>query len=86
MNNWGFHIFKWHSINLLPHWSIVSICDDDTFKIIGRAIQITIFGFVIDFMFPASKSKRAKFSPVFGPMWSRRRKLWYRKLDKELGL
>lgn len=87
MNNWGLKLYKWHSINLLPHWTACSICDEiDYSKIIARSIQITLFGFVLDFMFPSSKRKLFRSFFINGPMWSRRRKLWYRKLDTELGL
>jgi hypothetical protein len=73
-----FKIRQWHSINLLPSISIVSIADDDPpYNIIGRKFELTWFGVIIDITIPSKKFRLARYAGPVGPVWSRRRRQWY---------
>ena len=82
-------IYKWHSINLVPTFSYFDIASDDKIDsvhgcynwdgtIIGRCIEVSIFGIIFNFMYPNTKFKKQHIGKVYGPLWSRRRKQWYR--------
>lgn len=80
LENWSIKAWQWHSINFIPHFTIYSVCTsilEQPSKVIGRAFQLTIFGYVIDFMWPSSTSKLIRSCKAYGPLWSRRRKQWY---------
>jgi hypothetical protein len=72
------YIYKWHSINLVPHMSVYDISSDKwDGTIIGRCIGITIFGIAINFMYPSQKIKKHWSIKVRGPLYSRKRRCWY---------
>jgi hypothetical protein len=72
--------YRWHSINLVPNLSSVAICTDEApFRTTGRLFQLTVFGWVISLLVEyEGASEIAKIGKFHGPLWSRRRKLWYR--------
>ena len=69
--------YRWHSINIIPIIGCYSISADDSIKIIGQAIEITILGRVFVFTYPSKKLGKMWCSPVYGPLWSRKRKKIY---------
>lgn len=68
--------YKWHSINIVPHISIYSLCEDDSFYIIGRVLSLTIFGHVINIMWRTTKRAKYRSSNFIGPIYSRKNKTW----------
>jgi hypothetical protein len=72
---WKLRVYPWHSINLIPHLSMAEVGEtiDDT----GQALWLTVLGVVITITVP---SKRPRYFSMkqYGPLWSRRRKVWYR--------
>lgn len=75
-------MYRWHSINLIPMMGCYSISDDQNhIQIIGRAIEITLFGQVIVFTYATKKLGKMWHTSVRGPLWSRRTKQWYRVIN-----
>ncbi len=71
-------IRKWHSINLIPNASLYYVSEDkEPYNIIGRVLEITWLGFILDLEFKASQFTRVYSTKTRGPLWSRRRKVWY---------
>jgi hypothetical protein len=68
--------YKWHSINLIPHFAFYSICRDTGFDITGRVFALTVFGLVITFMWRTKKIGKFYASPMIGPTYSRKKKVW----------
>lgn len=71
-------VFRWHSINLVPHFTLYSVCSDGTQSIVARAMDLILFGLVIQITVPSKRGKRFYSSPWMGPLYSRKRKCWYR--------
>ena len=69
-------VFRWHSINLIPTFTIFPICEDDPpYDLAGSMVEIVVFGIVFHFLV-------ATVLPYFsthirGPLWSRKYKHWY---------
>lgn len=79
---WGFRIFRWHSINLVPHFTIYSVCSDNhPYDAVSRVIDLILFGIIIQVRLPSKKNKKFYSSPMVGPLWSRNRSRWYRFKD-----
>lgn len=77
-----FYIYKWHSINLLPHWELTPVCDNGyRAPIIEHWLSITLFGFIFNFVWSNNKDFKPRSSNIGGPAWSRRRKKWYMLTD-----
>lgn len=75
--------YKWHSINVVPHLSSIAVCaDEPPFRITGRMFQLSVLGYVVSLVVEYERADgTAKIGRFRGPLWSRKRKLWYR--DKE---
>jgi hypothetical protein len=72
------HYYLWHSINLIPMLAVYSICqDDENYDVIGRSIELVLFGWVIVFTYPTTKIHKMWSSHLYGPLWSRKRKKFY---------
>jgi len=76
--NWKLRVYPWHSINLIPGLSIAPVGTEH--EITGCLIQLTLFGCVISLMFP-TRQQRYFISKMYGPLYSRKRKVWYRVQD-----
>lgn len=85
-------IYRWHSINLIPAIGVYNVASDSKTDpvtgckgwdgtIVGRSIEITFFGLIINFMYPTQKYGRQIHSKLCGPLWSIKRKRWYRAPD-----
>lgn len=74
-------IYKWHSINIIPHFTCIKIVSDNyddcssIYKIIGSAITLTIFGIIFNIFVPFELPCIAVCLPSIN--WSRRRKKLY---------
>jgi len=78
-----FKTYKWHSINLLPHLSIVPICEDDyPYNVIASLIEIVILGQVIHV--DTSYKIPTIHTNAIGPLWSRKNKKFYNLLPRKL--
>lgn len=80
-------IYRWHSINIIPHISFSNTCKNDSppFTINGRLIYLTLFGLVFNFTYPTTKGIRFRSFPGIDHIWwcySRDQKRWY-KYGKE---
>ena len=81
---WRFHIFRWHTINLIPMLCLSSVVNDEDYrKAIGRHLELTLFGWVISLGWPSKKAKRMRYWKPIGPMYSRKRKCWYRYTETD---
>ena len=87
--NCNLYIYPWHSINLIPSIGFYNVANDDKIDqqtgcqgwdgtIVGRCVDILFFGIVINFMYPNNKFKPQNFGKVYGPVWSRKQKRWYK--------
>ena len=76
-NSKYFSIATWHSINIIPNMSSVYIYHDDyPHDYYTSMLEINLFGCVMHFYVP---HKLPRFStPLIGPLWSKRKKKWYR--------
>ena len=73
----GMGFFPWHSINLLPHFSCVGICEDDyPYKRDGSLLEMVLFGYVIHIHVPFNLPNVS--TGAYGPLWSKTKKKWYR--------
>ena len=72
--------FRWHSINLVPLYSWVPVCEDDPpFRVFGRWLQLTVLGWMVSLAIEYKGADGpARISKVRGPLYSRKRKVWYR--------
>lgn len=79
--SFNIYIRPWHSINLIPFYTAVSVYENDTAGKLGgvfaRCYSVTIFGFIFEATLPSLKERRHVSSKSFGPAFSRRRKDWY---------
>lgn len=82
------HIYQWHSINLVPHFSATPIADEPQgdptkFATTGRLYQLTWFGYMINILISEwnGAPKTNCGGRYYGPLWSRRKRRWYRDLD-----
>jgi hypothetical protein len=77
----AFHTHKYHSINVIPTLATYSVYEDEhPFNIIAFAIEIILFGRVITIDLPSKTQHKMYSLHMRGPIWSRRRKVWYRAL------
>ena len=77
---WEFYIYKWHSINLIPNFGRVSVCDDGEsgYKVFACWLSMTVFGLVFNIQYPTTKQYLFLHTPCVGPHWSRQDREWYR--------
>lgn len=71
--------YMWHSINLCPIINCYSVANIR--GITGRAVEITLFGWVIILYYSTRKGflyGKMWGTSVRGPLWNRKRKQWYR--------
>lgn len=75
----SFSTYRWHSINLIPNVALVMTYDEDDRGVTreGTLLELVLFGQVFHINIPI-KLDRGWESPVWGPLWSRRRRVWYR--------
>jgi hypothetical protein len=82
------YIYRWHSINLIPSIGFHNVASNNKVDpihgclqwdgtLVGRVVEITFFGFIINFMYPNTKFKKQWSSKLRSPLWSRKRKCWY---------
>jgi hypothetical protein len=78
-----FRLCQWHSINLVPLYSWVPMCEDEPpFRVFGRLFQLTVLGWLVSLVVEyRGADGLAYISKVRGPLYSRKRKVWYRDLD-----
>jgi hypothetical protein len=77
-----FCVYRWHSVNIVPHGDAFDVCaDDPPFRVIARVYSATIFGWIINVAIPTSQRRNGWSLPLLGPLWSRRRRCWYRALE-----
>lgn len=72
-----FSVYKWHSVNLIPFVSGIPTADDVSYKIVGYVIQLTLFGFVLNWSFDTEKKYKSFHLYFISPIYSRNRKKWY---------
>lgn len=81
-------VYRWHSINLVPTIGIYSVASDNKIDpvtgcrgwdgtVVGRVVELTVFGVIINFMYPTTKSGKQFSSKLRGPLWSNKKKKWY---------
>lgn len=69
-------VYTWHSINLLPQFRCISICEDEyPHKRAGSLLEFVLFGYVIHFHIPFNLPSMS--SRLRGPLWSKSKKKWY---------
>jgi hypothetical protein len=70
-------VYPWHSINLIPQFGCIVICEDEyPHKRDGSLLEIVLFGYVIHLHIPIElpgMSVRLR-----GPLWSKSKKIWYK--------
>jgi hypothetical protein len=76
------HIYRWHSVNLVPSWDIFPVkveAHPGEVQITGRTYQLTLFGivFTLTRTYPGAPSTSRSFN-LIGPLWSRKSRRWYR--------
>jgi hypothetical protein len=70
-------VYPWHSINLIPQFSIVSICENEyPHKRDGSLLELVVLGYVLHVLIPQVLTSRS--TKLRGPLWSKRKKKWYR--------
>lgn len=76
---WLFFTYRWHSVNLIPNFSRVSVCDDgeNGYKICACWLSLTVFGLIFNVQYPTTKQHLFFTSPAVGPHWDRFFKEWY---------
>jgi hypothetical protein len=85
-------IYQWHSINLVPAISWMTIVSDDNIdqatgcciyggEVIGHSVELVLLGTIFNFMYPSNKHLKFYSSKVYGPLYSRKRKQWYREKE-----
>jgi hypothetical protein len=73
-----FSTYPWHSINIIPNGGLVMTYDDGEIPVrYGSLLEIVIFGQVFHINFPL-KVSRGRSIPLIGPLWSKKKKKWYR--------
>lgn len=79
IKDWEFYVYNWHSINLIPTFSRVSVCDDgeNGYKVCACWLSLALFGTTFNIQYPTLKPHRLYTSKVIGPLWSRKKKMWY---------
>jgi hypothetical protein len=72
----GLRFYRWHSFNILPHLTLCGLYYDPLIQETGQLVELVLFGVVFHLTF---RSRRAIYwdSRFFGPLYSRRRKVWY---------
>jgi len=73
----GIRLYPWHSINLIPQAAIVSIVDDSEPYKYYSMVELVVLGHVLHVDMPF-KVSRGWSTPLLGPLWSKRKKKWYR--------
>ncbi len=72
-----FSTYPWHSINLVPQASLVMTYNDEVVPTRhGTMLEVCLFGQVFHIDLPI-KLNRGYSTSILGPLWSRRRKVWY---------
>lgn len=76
----SFKVYKWHSINVVPHYaSVAVVTDEPPYSVTGRWYTLTVLGWVVSLVIEhEGAGGLAQVGKVYGPLWSRRRKSWYR--------
>jgi hypothetical protein len=69
---------KWHSINVVPFMSAMSICaDEEPYEIVSRDYDFVFLGRVFRISVPSKSTSKQWSTPILGPLWSRGRRVWY---------
>lgn len=77
-NTGGIRLYPWHSINLIPTVALVPIYNDDYEPYQQSSmIELVVLGHVLHVDLPL-KISRGIGTPLVGPLWSKKRKKWYR--------
>ena len=70
-------LYPWHSINLIPVVALIPVCSDEyPHRPEGSLLEVCAFGYVLHVDIPFNTSYVFA-TPVVGPLWSKKRKLWY---------
>jgi hypothetical protein len=69
-------IYPWHSINLIPTASCVACYTDDDRPIHDSSmIEVVVLGQIVHINLPFKLPSVG--TALIGPLWSRKRKVWY---------
>lgn len=72
-----FTTYPWHSVNLVPQVALVmTYNDEDVPTRYGTMLELVLFGQVFHLDLPL-KLNRSYSTSLYGPLWSKRRKVWY---------
>lgn len=72
-----FSTYPWHSINIIPNLGLVMTYDDSQVPVrYGTMLEVCLFGQVFHLDLPI-KLNRGWSTKLRGPLWSKRRKVWY---------
>lgn len=75
-NSKWFKVYPWHSINIIPQWGCIPLCSDDPpYESKESLIEFVLFGVVVHIIVPYKIPSMG--SRLIGPVWSKRRKMWY---------
>ncbi len=70
-------VFPWHSINLIPQFGCIQICEDEyPHERDGSLLEIVLFGYVFHLHIPINLPGMS--TKLRGPLWSKSKKKWYR--------
>jgi len=73
-----FSTYPWHSINVIPQAALVMTYDDEDVPVrYGTMLELVVLGQVFHIDLPI-KLQRGWSSPLWGPLYSRRRRVWYK--------
>jgi hypothetical protein len=73
-----FSTYPWHSINVIPHAALVMTYNDDEVPVRhGTLLEVCLFGQVFHIDLPI-KLQRGWSTSALGPLYSRRKRVWYR--------
>ena len=73
----GIRVYPWHSVNLIPQVAIVPVCNDDEPYQYASMVEVVVLGHVLHVDLPFQIA-RGMSTPLLGPLWSKRKKKWYR--------
>lgn len=70
-----FETRKWHSINVVPSYGMISSRDSETGQLV-RYLELTLFGTILSLSWEDDRVRDARGWDVRGPLYSRKRKTW----------